>query len=819
MPKSRFSQAINRSLRATLRFPSQASYLLAAPLRFFLAPDVFISYSRQDGASYAEALAGHLAQDRRRYGCFIDQWETIPGIKIPRRILRAASWSRAAIIVGSNAALNSTSIDQEISILSSRPRAIVLIQFHNQRVEEAIWFLHVRGLAPVTEPGGEDALNSGKPSPNVLQRIENALIFWRRNNRIQVAAGGGIVVLCITLAASAFFGLRANAARQTAQAVELALRAEDMVAADARRTVDAVRLGLDSLDIRPTSWGESVVRKGLLLLPAFGGTTAAATTKQYVAIPKTQTVPARFGPNSLFVSWSYLDTAGPPDFSYEFKVYDATTGEPSRKPFNVVGFVEDVRFSSSGDSLIVATGSLTEERHGRLSWARTKESDVRELPIPDVKAFALASSADVLAVASSGLEVWKLDPLPTKQATWPLADATSVAVSRDGKSIFALAKNVIFQLKNDQPNARPETLTEVGNGNKASIYATDGHLVIRDSSKIKTWDLINKQWDHELSINNDAQILAIPLQDRLVVWGPAKLNIWDLSASNSGVSFYTDQIDFDCGLDRSREIRMLDFFLSVDSRKAAIACGDGIATVFSTADGVPLAKAPISDSVPRAVGLDAQGKSLFVYSTRRVFARQETEAALSRWHLVNRATERIGGAKLAKIPLSLAPAAGGTTLAATFAENGSAKLRVYDLATETLVATSDERVDGRLLSWVPQSNRIASGSTARVELWLVQPPKILKEDAFDTDGDIIEMRFGGDDSRTLAVSTVRGESAQLVLFSRGETGWRRLGTRDVRIPRPSRPRYSRATKFYSPGRRRVKYRLGSWALQAHKDAS
>jgi hypothetical protein len=56
--------------------------------RFLFDDDVFVSYSRADGASYAVALANALAGD---LSCYFDQWGAVPGTQVPEIVL-AAVW-------------------------------------------------------------------------------------------------------------------------------------------------------------------------------------------------------------------------------------------------------------------------------------------------------------------------------------------------------------------------------------------------------------------------------------------------------------------------------------------------------------------------------------------------------------------------------------------------------------------------------------------------------------------------------------------------------------------------------------------------------
>ena len=52
--------------------------------RFLFGDDIFISYSRVD-STYALTLANELT--KRKLSCFLDQWGTPPGEKLPKELI------------------------------------------------------------------------------------------------------------------------------------------------------------------------------------------------------------------------------------------------------------------------------------------------------------------------------------------------------------------------------------------------------------------------------------------------------------------------------------------------------------------------------------------------------------------------------------------------------------------------------------------------------------------------------------------------------------------------------------------------------------
>src|SRR5262249_35446211 len=80
--------------------------------RLFLVDDIFISYARADAAAYAAALANALTE--RNLSCRLDQWGARPGKAVPPEILRALRQSAMLVIVGTEGAVHSASVEREV---------------------------------------------------------------------------------------------------------------------------------------------------------------------------------------------------------------------------------------------------------------------------------------------------------------------------------------------------------------------------------------------------------------------------------------------------------------------------------------------------------------------------------------------------------------------------------------------------------------------------------------------------------------------------------------------------------------------------------
>ena len=91
---------------------SGAPLMLQGAIRFSRGDDVFISYSRANGATYAAGLASELA--RRKLSCRLDQWGAPPGKEVPEVILTALKRSARLVVVTTAACGQSAAVEREI---------------------------------------------------------------------------------------------------------------------------------------------------------------------------------------------------------------------------------------------------------------------------------------------------------------------------------------------------------------------------------------------------------------------------------------------------------------------------------------------------------------------------------------------------------------------------------------------------------------------------------------------------------------------------------------------------------------------------------
>lgn len=224
---------------------------VAWPTKFLFGDDIFISYSRADGATYAAGLADELAG--RKFSCRFDLWGTEPGKEMPNSLKRALKRSAVLVLVGSPGAAKSVHVAQEVAELKRRGRKIIPIAFDGillrnnvtvrngslERivargtpitVDEALWAADIEGLPLSCEKVA--ALKTGDPSPDVISRIEKTFTFSRKDERLRKTTAAIGVVLIILIGASIVAGYVATkkgkeAALRTSEAAQAETRARD----------------------------------------------------------------------------------------------------------------------------------------------------------------------------------------------------------------------------------------------------------------------------------------------------------------------------------------------------------------------------------------------------------------------------------------------------------------------------------------------------------------------------------------------------------------------------------------------------------------
>ncbi len=139
--------------------------------------DVFISYSRKDGALYAAGLADKLTE--KNLSCFIDKLGTEPNHDLPPSLKKKIKNCTVFVLIGTEKAAQSEFVGKEIAEFKGSGRTILPIDFGNN-LGDAAWYEQIPGLAIETEKDTE-ALETGNPSQNVVNFVEKSFNYTRRN--------------------------------------------------------------------------------------------------------------------------------------------------------------------------------------------------------------------------------------------------------------------------------------------------------------------------------------------------------------------------------------------------------------------------------------------------------------------------------------------------------------------------------------------------------------------------------------------------------------------------------------------------------------
>jgi WD40 repeat protein len=157
--------------------------------------DVFISYSRRDGALYAAGLADKLTE--KKLSCFIDKLGTEPNHDLPPSLKKKIKNCTVFVLVGTEKATQSEFVKKEIAEFKQTGRTILPIDFGGN-VANAIWYEEIPGLAVETEKDSE-ALETGNPSQNVTNFVEKSFNYTRRNQFMSRMFWGALSVFFILI--------------------------------------------------------------------------------------------------------------------------------------------------------------------------------------------------------------------------------------------------------------------------------------------------------------------------------------------------------------------------------------------------------------------------------------------------------------------------------------------------------------------------------------------------------------------------------------------------------------------------------------------
>jgi WD40 repeat protein len=202
------------------------------PLRILFGRDIFISYSRRDGGeAYAARLAKELGED---FSCYLDQLDTPRGPQLPRQIRRELRRSRALVLLGTRAAVESLYVKLEVSRFLQTRRKIILVD-----VDGSLQQVSQQG-EPWSKLVGvfraPEARDASVPTPPVIGYIRDSFVFTRQDQRLRrvawLTAVGVVLMLLAAYRISINIVDKANAKASDAESRAGAAEVRERDAAD-----------------------------------------------------------------------------------------------------------------------------------------------------------------------------------------------------------------------------------------------------------------------------------------------------------------------------------------------------------------------------------------------------------------------------------------------------------------------------------------------------------------------------------------------------------------------------------------------------------
>jgi WD40 repeat protein len=210
-------QSVDRGREGVPSMNSHNEGLMGKASRFLFGNDAFISYARRDATIYSLGLANELT--KKELSCFLDQWGTPSGTELPDELVSTLKRSNMLILLGTERAAASKAVEFEIIEFKKTGRTIIPVSFDGA-LEKAEWYADlIAGISIAHESTA--ALESGKPSENVVSRIVNAENFTRRSKRLRnyfwMTAASVVMMLMVGAIAGFFIVRQANAKANDAE--------------------------------------------------------------------------------------------------------------------------------------------------------------------------------------------------------------------------------------------------------------------------------------------------------------------------------------------------------------------------------------------------------------------------------------------------------------------------------------------------------------------------------------------------------------------------------------------------------------------------
>lgn len=241
---------------------AMASYLMhflltgiELPFRYLFGRDIFISYSRSDASKYAPSLALALQAKRPKLSFYLDRWIAPPSGELPHSLKRHLRWSSILVVVCTENAIKSKFVKDELSSFSKLGRKVIPVDvdgaFHSVDPEQSPWN-EISGAS--WEEESREAVASGHPSENVIERILKSVEFTNQDRRLRRAVWSTLAFVILSVGGALLFS-SFTIKKANAKADEAVRTAKDanIAAGEANQRAQAADHNAALADIRATN--------------------------------------------------------------------------------------------------------------------------------------------------------------------------------------------------------------------------------------------------------------------------------------------------------------------------------------------------------------------------------------------------------------------------------------------------------------------------------------------------------------------------------------------------------------------------------------
>jgi len=359
--------------------------------------DVFVSYGRADGRTYADALV--IALQKRGYRCFIDHEAMSSGQKLRETVALNLRHSRVLILIATEKALNSPFVQQEVEEFERTRRPIISISLAGS-LQAHIGASPLRDIladriwVDDSHPASETELSAG-----VVAEITRAFSFVRRGRVRQLVIVSAFMILAAT-AAVAIWQRQVAIGRQ--RQAEITLARSDLVQ------------GLRWVSQDQAGKGMAYMARSLLLEP---DRVATAIRLQSLLTQRSLPQPVAF---TSTLRQSVIFLIHSPDGRYlaaaslnELLVWDVSTGRLIRPPFEHQLNNTHVEFSHDSRWLALSYGYGS--TGGTYGFVQLFDLRKPELPPREIKFEGMlwtvrftADDASIVTSTAFGITSWNV---------------------------------------------------------------------------------------------------------------------------------------------------------------------------------------------------------------------------------------------------------------------------------------------------------------------------------------------------------------------------------------------------------------------------